>query len=69
MEVSNKMGKALGIVLTAFGTLFAVGAASTVDYNITKMIPMLAISGLFMLVAAVEYRRGTKEGKPMEVSK
>ncbi|MFZ0326781.1 MAG: hypothetical protein WBP64_13840 [Nitrososphaeraceae archaeon] len=63
------MGKALGIVLTAFSTLFAVGAASTVDYNITKMIPLLAISGRFMPAAAVEYRRGAKEGKPMEVSK
>ncbi|MGA9845835.1 MAG: hypothetical protein WBQ25_26335 [Nitrososphaeraceae archaeon] len=40
-----------------------------VDYNVAKMIPLLAISRLFMLAAAVEYRRGTKEGKPMEVSK
>lgn len=63
------MGKALGIMLTAFGTLFAVGAASTVDYDVTKMIQLLAMSGLFMLAAAVEYRRGAKEGKPMEVSK
>jgi hypothetical protein len=51
------MGKVLGIILSAFGTVFAVGAASTVDYNVAKMVPLLAISGLFMLGAAVEYRR------------
>jgi hypothetical protein len=63
------MGKVLGIILTAFGTVFAVGAASTVDYNVAKMVPLLAISGRFMLGAAVEYRRGAKEVKPKEVSK
>jgi hypothetical protein len=63
------MGKVLGIILTAFGTVFAVGAASTVDYNVAKMVPLLDISGLFMLGAAVEYRRGEKEVKPKEVSK
>lgn len=47
---------------------FAVGAASTVDYNLAKMISLLAISGLFMLAAAIKYRRGAKEIKPKEVN-